>query len=232
MHSRRSRYASSRSSLTDDGRLRVPQPPVQRVSQKRVELIKTGAIVAAVALTFYDAYVSWQGFRTLGLPNQAPIVLALLILVVQLCSGAVQQLGMNPFRGVGGSGFMDFMWTWVLASVYVIDIGSNAIAFGAGQYFSFARFTSLDLDGLAMGGILVMLACLLTFGDEILLRLVDRLVVGARANDASAQKAGIDSRAYRRYLQGYERRAYANADRAGAAATVDFEWLQQGGTDV
>jgi hypothetical protein len=218
-------------SVTDDGRLKVPKPPIQRASQKRVELIKTTAIAAAIALTVYDAYVSYQGFRQLQLPNQAPLVLALLILVVQLASGAIQQLGMNPFRGVGGSGFMDFMWIWVLASVYVIDVGSNAIAFGAGQYLSFWGIIR-NPDNLGMAGVILMLACLLTFGDEILLRLVDRLVVGSRANDASAQKAGIDTRAYHRYLKGYEARAMQNADRAGQSATVDFEWLQQGGTDV
>ena len=216
---------------TDDGRIRVPQPPVQRASQKRVELIKTAAIAAAVALTIYDAYVSYQGFRQLQLPNQAPLVLALLILVVQLASGAIQQLGMNPFRGVGGSGFMDFMWIWVLASVYVIDVGSNAIAFGIGQYLSFWTIIR-NPDNLGMAGVILMLACLLTFGDEILLRLVDRLVVGSRANDASAHKAGIDTRAYNRYLKGYEAKAMQNADRAGQHASVDFEWLRQGGTDV
>jgi hypothetical protein len=223
---------SKNQAVTEDGRIRIPKPPQQRISKKRVELIKTGAIVAAVALTGYDAFVSWQGFRMLGLPNHAPLVLALLILIVQLASGAIQQLGMNPFKGVGGSGLMDFFWKWVLASVYVIDIGSNAIAFGAGQYFSFWRLIRLDLDGLAMGGILVMLSCLLTFGDEILLRLVDRLIVGARANDASARKADVDTKAYNRYLRGYEQRALTNADRAGQSASVDFDWLQQGGTDV
>lgn len=218
--------------VTDDGRVRIPKPPAQRVSQKRVKLIQTGACIAAVLLTIYDAYVSYQGFKQLQLPNQAPIVLAALILTVQLASGAIQQLGMNPFKGVGGSGFMDFMWTWVLASVYVIDVGSNAIAFGAGQYFSMWRFIRLDFDGIGMGLVILVLACLLTFGDEILLRLVDRLVVGARANDASAQKATIDTKAYNRYLKGYEQRAIANADRAGQSASVDFDWLQQGGSDV
>jgi len=217
---------------TQDDRLRIPKPPTQRVSKSRVKLIKTVAVVAAIALTIYDAYVSHQGFRRLGLPNQAPIVLALLILVVQLASGAIQQLGMNPFKGVGGSGPMDFVWTWVLASVYVIDVGSNAIAFGAGQYFSMWRFIRLDFDGIAMGFVLLVLASLLTFGDEILLRLVDRIVVGSRANDASAQKADIDTKAYNRYLKGYEQRAIANADRAGQSATVDFDWLQQNNHNV
>ena len=229
MSKKRNRTGAGRT--TADGRVRIPQPPAQRISKGRVQLIKTVAVIAAVALTIFDAFVSYLGFKSLDLPNHAPLVLALLILVIQLASGAIQQLGMNPFRGVGGSGFMDFMWTWVLASVYVIDVGSNAIAFGIGQYLSFWTVIR-NPDNLAMGGLLLMLAAMLTFGDEVLLRLVDRLDIGSRANDASAQKASIDTRAYHRYLKGYEQRAIAQADRAGQSATVDFDWLQQGGTDV
>lgn len=215
-----------------DDRIRIPKPPAQRISKQRVALIKAGALIAAAALTLYDAYVSYQGFQALALPNHAPVVLALLILSIQLASGAIQQLGMNPFRGVGGSDLMDFLWRWVLASVYVIDVGSNAIAFGVGSHTNTEAITERPIDALASILILLMLSALLTFGDEILLRLVDRLVVGSRANDASAAKAGIDIRAYRRYLAGYENRALDHADKAGQAATVDFEWLKQGGSDA
>jgi hypothetical protein len=219
-------------SISEDGRVKIPKPPQQRISKSRVQMIKSVALIAAVCLTCYDAYVSYQGFKMMSLPDHAPLVLALLILVVQLASGAIQQLGMNPFKGVGGSSFMDFIWIWVLASVYVIDVGSNAIAFGAGQYFSFWALTSNTVNSLTMGMVILMLSALLTFGDEILLRLVDRLMVGARANQASSEKATIDTRAYQRYLKQYEERAIAQADRAGQSATVDFDWLQQGGTDV
>lgn len=223
---------SYESSDPRDGRIRVPKPPVQRISPQRVRLIQMGAILAAVALTAYDAYVSYQGFQALSLPNQAPLVLALLILVIQLASGSIQQLGMNPFRGVGGSDTMDFLWRWVLASVYLIDVGSNAIAFGIPAHANFAAFRSRPLDALGMSLILLALSALLTFGDEILLRLVDRLVVGSRANHASARKAEIDMKAYRRFLKGYEGRALDNADRAGQNASVDFDWLQEGGQDA
>ena len=138
---------------------------------------------------------------------------------------------MNPFRGVGGSGLMDFMWRWVLASVYVIDIGSNAIAFTVGQHANAAALTQRSFDAVAMTLILLMLSALLTFGDEILLRLVDRLVVGGRANDAASRKAGIDTHAYGLYLTEYQQRASEQAIKAGKSATVDFEWLEQGGRD-
>lgn len=218
--------------VDSDDRVAIPRPPVQRISKSRVKLIQSGAVAAAVALTCYDAYVSYQGFRMLSLPDHAPIVLALLILVIQLASGSIQQLGMDPFRGVGGSSAMDFLWRWVLASVYVIDIGSNAIAFGVGPYLTAEALTTRPMDSVAYALILLALSALLTFGDEILLRLVDRLVVGSRANEASANKAEIDTTAYGRYLQGYRERALSQADRAGQSATVDFDWLRQGGGDA
>lgn len=215
---------------TED-RIRWKNPPTQRISTARVNLIKAIALVAAVALTVYDAYVSYQGFKILELPNHAPLVLALLILIVQLASGAIQQLGMNPFRGVGGSGFMDFLWIWVLASVYVIDVASNAIAFGVGRYTTWEALSNYPIGALVMIVSVLMLSCLLTFGDEILLRLVDRLLVGSRANQASVEKSEVDLKAYRRYLKGYEQRALNQAQKAGESASIDFSWLEQGGNE-
>ena len=214
-----------------DDRIRWQRPPEQRISKSRVKLIRSGAIAAAVALTAYDAYVSYQGFKLLALPNHAPLVLALLILVIQLASGSIQQLGMNPFRGVGGSKAMDFCWKWVLGSVYVIDVGSNAIAFGVPAHLNMPALQQRPLDAVAMALILLALSALLTFGDEILLRLVDRLVVGGRANDAAAELASANMKAYNRYLKEYEAKAIASAERAGKSAAVDFDWLQQGGTE-
>lgn len=215
-----------------DDQRRVPKPPTQRIGKRRVKLIKTLAGVGAIALTVFDAKVSYDGFRMLALPQYVPLVLALLILAIQLASGAVQQIGMNPFRGVGGSEAMDFLWRWVLVSVYVIDIGSNAIAFGIGQQLSWVNIQADPVAALTMPVVLLLLSCLLTFGDEILLRLVDRLDIGSKANEMSANKMNIDRRAYRRYLKGYEQRAYSQADAAGSNAAVDFDWLKQPNVDV
>ena len=208
-------------------RARVPSPPTERISSGRVKLIKTVAIVAAVALTIFDAKISYDGFRQLDLPQYVPLVLAGLIFVIQLASGAIQQLGMSPFRGVGGSEVMDWFWRWCLISVYVIDIGSNAIAFGVGREFTTVSLMTQPVESITITVVLVALACLLTFGDEILLRLVDRLDVGARANDMAAKKGGIDRRAYEQFLRQYEQRARAQATEAGRHAQVDFEWLHQ-----
>lgn len=205
----------------------IPKPPAQRISRKRVQMIHKVALVAAVLLTVYDAYVSYTGFQMLALPQHAPLVLAALIFVIQLSSGVIQQLGMNPFKGVGGSEGMDFVWRWVLVSVYVIDVGSNAIAFGVGSHANGSALRSRPLDALAMSTLLVLLSLLLTFGDEILLRLVDRIQIGSRANDASAIKTDIEVAAYRRYLTGYRERAIEYADKAGQGASVDFDWMQE-----
>lgn len=211
---------------------RVPRPPAQRISSKRVSLIKTLAGVGAIALTFFDAKVSYDGFRLLALPQYVPLVLALLILSIQLASGAVQQLGMNPFHGVGGNAAMDFLWRWMLVSVYVIDVGSNAIAFGVDRELSLYGILRNPVGALTMPIVLLMLSCLLTFGDEILLRLVDRLDIGSKANEMSAIKLDIDRKAYRRYLKGYEQRAYGVADTAASRSAVDFDWLKQPGGDL
>ena len=202
---------------TDD-QGRVPRPPVQRISNQRVQAIKALAGAGAIALTIFDARVSYDGFRMLALPPFVPLVLALLIL-------SVQQLGMNPFQGVGGSVAVDFVWRWVLVGVYILDIGSNAIAFGFGQHLNMANIRLDPIGAFTMPLVLLLLSCLLTFGDEILLRLVDRLDVGARANRMAAIKGRIDQEAYAKYLQGYQQRALDHADKAGSRATVDFDWL-------
>ena len=204
---------------------RVPRPPVQRISDKRVQMIKALAGAGAIALTAFDAKVSYDGFRMLALPQFVPMVLALLILSIQLASGSVQQLGMNPFQGVGGSVAVDFVWRWVLVGVYVLDIGSNAIAFGVGQHLNMASIQADPIAAFTMPLVLLLLSALLTFGDEILLRLVDRLDIGSRANKMAALKGSIDQRAYAKYLQGYQQRALDHADKAGSRATVDFDWL-------
>lgn len=218
-----------RAIASSDALVRVPNPTPQRISNQRVKLVRTLAQAGAVALTVFDAKVSYDGFRMLALPQYVPLVLALLILSIQLASGAVQQLGMNPFRGVGGSTLLDFFWRWVLVSVYVIDIGSNAIAFNIGQHFNWVAIRATPIESATMPLVLLLLSCLLTFGDEILLRLVDRLDIGGKSNTMAARKSGIDQRAYGRYLKGYEQRAYAQADSAGSRATVDFGWLRQQG---
>jgi Na+-transporting methylmalonyl-CoA/oxaloacetate decarboxylase gamma subunit len=205
----------------------IPKPPQQRAGHGRITLIKFVAIVAAVALTVFDAKVSWDGFKLMSLPEFVPLVLALLIFVVQLCSGAVQQLGMNPFYGVGGSPLMDFIWRWVLVGVYAIDVGSNAIAFGVPTYLTPLRAMRSPVDSLTMAVVLLLLSALLTFGDEILLRLVDRLDLGSKANAAAARKVAIDQDAYNRYLKGYKASALAQADAAGEQAAIDFDWMKE-----
>lgn len=215
----------------ESGRLVFPSPPVQRISSSRILLIKNVAIIAAIALTVYDAFVSYHGFILLDLPNQAPLVLALLILIVQLASGAIQQLGMNPFRGVGGSSLMDFLWRWVLVAVYLIDVGSNAIAFGVGEHLTLLALLTRPVDAIAMSLILLSLCCLVTFGDEMMLRLVDRLIVGGRANRVSERKSMIEFRAYQQFLKEYKTRALQQAKSAGKRSRVDFDWLEHGDDD-
>lgn len=205
----------------------VPKPPRQRVSRVRVSLIIYLAVIAAVALTVFDAKISLDGFRLMSLPQYVPIVLASLIFIVQLNAGAIQQLGMNPFYGVGGSPMLDFIWRWVLAGIYVIDVGSNAIAFRIQQYLTFQALRFDPVGSITMAIVMFVLALLLTFGDELLLRMAERLDQGAKANAAAARKMSIDQTAYNRYLVGYQTKALEQADIAGEHATIDFKWLKE-----
>lgn len=206
---------------------RFPKPPGQRIGKGRVTLIKFAALVGAVALVVFDAKVSYDGFRLMALPQFVPLVLALLIFIVQLCTGAVQQMGMNPFYGVGGSSLGDFIWRWVLIGVYAIDIGSNAIAFKVHQYLTLRALMVAPVESVTMALMLLLLAALITFGDEILLRQVDRLDLGSKANTAAAHKLAIEEAAYNRYLKSYRTRALAQAETIGEQSPVTFDWLKE-----
>jgi hypothetical protein len=205
---------------------RIPKPASQRISQQRVQLILLLASVGAISLVAFDAFISYQGFRLMALPSHVPLALAGLILLTQLGTGALQQLGMNPFSGVGGSVALDFVWRWVLISIYALDVGSNAIAFGAAGYLNPRALLSSPAASLTMGLVVLLLSLLLTFGDEILLRLADRLAVGARANAAASRIASIQQRAYNEHLRQYEQTALADAK--GSAPQIDYEWLEGG----
>lgn len=205
---------------------RIPRPAAQRISPQRVQLILGLALAGSVALVAFDAWISLQGFRMMTLPQYVPMALAGLILITQLATGALQQIGMNPFGGVGGSTGLDFVWRWVLIGVYALDIGSNAIAFGAANYLSLRALRSAPMGSITMALVLLLLALLLTFGDEILLRLADRLVVGARANAAAAKIAAIQQRAYQEHLKQYE--AWAMTDAQQQRPHVDYSWLKGG----
>lgn len=220
-----------RGRVDESGRLNFPTPAEQRISSARVLTIKNVAMVAAIGITIYDAYVSYTGFQLLDLPNHAPLVLALLIFVTQLASGAIQQLGMDPFRGVGGSKIMDFAWRWALVSVYVIDIGSNALSFKVADFTTWSTLSQAPVS--ALGEILLRtgLGALLTFGDEILMRLVDRLAVGSRSNEISGRKSQIELAAAHRYLNSYQKRAFAMATESADRAALELSWLKQHGVD-
>lgn len=205
---------------------KFPQPLRPRASRTRISLIIFLAVVAAVCLTIFDAQASLMGFRMMPLPQYTPLVLASMIFIVQLCVGALQSLGLNPFHGIGGSPFLDFVYKWIVASIYIIDVGSNAIAFKIQQFLTWGALRSDPIGNITMAIIMFVLALLLTFGDELLLRKAERLDQASKANAAAARKLKIDQTAYSRYLKGYETKAIEQADAAGENAVVDHKWLK------
>lgn len=206
---------------------KFPQPLKPRASKTRITLIIFLTVIVAVLLTIYDAKTSYDGFSMMPLPKYTPIVLAILIFVVQLNVGALQTLGMNPFHGVGGSPFLDFLYIWIISAVYIIDVGSNAIAFNIQQFLTWQALRTDPIGSITMAIVMFVLALLLTFGDEILLRKVERLEQGSKSNAASLKKFKIDQKSYNRYLKQYEVKALEQADTAGENAVVEHKWLKE-----
>lgn len=204
-----------------------PQPLRPRASKTRITLIVFLTVVVAIVMTIYDAKTSYDGFAKMPLPQYTPLVLATLIFVVQLNVGALQTLGMNPFHGIGGSPMLDFFYIWLVSGVYIIDVGSNCIAFNIQQYLTWAALRSDPVGSITMAIVMFVLALLLTFGDELLLRKVERLSQGAAPNSAAVRMHSINQRAYNRYLSKYETKAIEQADNAGDNAIVEHKWLKE-----
>ena len=144
-----------------------------KVTQWRLDTTLSFVIGIAIALVLYDAYVSYMGFQKLGLEGHGPFIFAGLIFVTQMGVGLLHALG-EDFRDVkAGSDteFLNNVWAWVLFIIYGVDIASNSLEFGLMEYLG--RVIPAPVEGI--GGVLLVLALatLLCFGDEILLRIFD-----------------------------------------------------------
>jgi hypothetical protein len=208
--------------MDDSGRLVLPKTPSQRVSSGRVAAIQYATLGSAFGLTVLDAYISYDGFTKLSLPEFVPLALATLIFVSQLATGCLQQLGMDPFKGVGGSEALDTVWKGTLIGIYAIDIGSNAISFGAHNYLSWPSLSTAPFDSLAMAMLMIGCAVLLTFGDEILLRLYDRISIGSKKNAIAAKATAIEYKGLKTFLNAQETSVISRAEVAGSNSNMDL----------
>lgn len=206
---------------------KFPHPVKPRASNTRITAIIFLTVVVALLMTCVDAWTSYDGFKALPLPKYIPLILATLIFVVQLNVGALQTLGLNPFHGIGGNPTLDFFYIWLVSAIYIIDVGSNAIAFNIQTYLTWGALRTDPVGNITMAIVMFVCALLLTFGDELLLRKVERLDFGSKANAAAIRKYKIEQRAYGRFLNGYESTAIAQAETAGESAVVQHKWLKE-----
>lgn len=186
-----------------------------QVTQWRLDATLLFVLGVSVALVVYDAFVSFLGFQKLGLDGHGPFIFAGLIFVTQMGVGLLHALG-EDFRDVAAGSdtqFLNNAWSWVLIIIYGTDIASNAFEFGLFDYLE--QSLAAPVEGLG-GALLVLgLATLLCFGDEILLRIYDKINIARARNVAYARRHGVSVQANRKYLDAMKDRQMQEAETAG-----------------
>lgn len=159
--------------------------------------------------------MSYLGFQKLGLEEHAPLIFASLVLITQLGVGLLHALGEDfvDLKGRNSQGFINGIWGWTLIAIYGFDIGSNALEFGVVEKFSSVIISPVE----ALGGsaLIVAMSVMLAFGDEILMRLYDKISVSAKRNRAFAKHHQVAVRANDKYLQANEDRQLQSAEIQG-----------------
>ena len=186
-----------------------------KVTQWRLDTTLLFVIGISIALVIYDAFVSYLGFQKLGLEGHGPFIFAGLIFVTQMGVGLLHALG-EDFRDVkAGSDteFINNVWSWILFIIYGTDIASNSFEFGLMDYIS--RGLVAPIEGFGGALLVLALATLLCFGDEILLRIFDKINVARAKNRAYAKHHNAAIKASDAYLMHYQDRAVQDAEVQG-----------------
>ena len=185
------------------------------VTQWRLDATLLFVLGVSIALVLYDSYVSYLGFVKLGLDGHGPFIFAGLIFVTQMGVGLLHALG-EDFRDMKADSDTEFLnnaWSWVLMIIYGTDIASNAFEFGLFDYL--AQTLPAPVEGIG-GALLVLgLATLLCFGDEILLRIYDKINVARAKNVAYAKRHGVAIQVNRKYLSAMKERQMQEAETLG-----------------
>ena len=189
-------------------------PSRPSVSQWRVLLVCNMVLAAAISAVIYDAYVSYDGFVKMGLPGHAPFIFAGMIFVTQLGIGVLHGIGANFTKISADSGdtFLDDAWIQILVALYGIDLFSNGVSFGLleGGWQSFVD-RPIDRTGNAL--LVILFAVVLTLGDEILLRIYDKIMKVAIENGIISTKYGIYTKAHKKYLRKVQQQVFEAAER-------------------
>jgi hypothetical protein len=194
------------------------------VWQVRADFVQMAVLGTALALIVYDAWVSYQGFLKLGLGNHAPLAFAAVIFVTQLGVGLLHALG-EPYTDITANSdtkFLNDIWLWVLVIIYGTDIASNAIEFGALGKLSAWQAAPVEAIG---GGLMILaMSILLTFADEVLLRIHDRIAAATSKNRQYSRRHGVEVRAHQAYLQALQERELEIAHIKGRTEGAEFKF--------
>lgn len=206
--------------------------PPPRVSPHRIRLVVFVLTVGGFAAIAADCWMSWEGFKTMPVDWWVAATLTALVAASQLGSGVIQNLGGDPFKGVGGSASGDGMWGMTLRGLYGLDIFSNFSGFGGVPDPFLWKLMSDPLGTLGLLLWTLVLAILLAFGDEILFRLRDRIAIGAQRNQQLAEIRSIQVATHNTALRTYRARAMEAARRVGEEVNIEFDWMENNSDDV
>jgi len=202
---------------------RLTSPAKPKASQFRVNAATFICLGAAVALLVIDAHSSFEGLKDMERFSLFwCLVFTAMIVTVQFAVGTLQCLGIDVFGGVsGGNDVWEKFFILTIGGMYLFDIYTNAWNFGAFDTISWMPWTwpSIILP--------LFMAVIVTFADEMFLRLTERLRIGSRANAISARYTYTEFKAYTKYLEEMEKNAVKDAKDKGAKAKVDYEWMDK-----
>lgn len=195
------------------------------VSQWRVLLVCNMVLAAAISAVIYDAYVSYDGFVKMGLPGHAPFIFAGMIFVTQLGIGVLHGMGANFTKISADSGdtFLDDAWIQVLFALYGIDLFSNGVSFGLLEG-GWQSFIDRPVDRVGNALMVILFSVVLTFGDEILLRIYDKIMKVAIENGIISKKYGIYTKAHKKYLAKVQQQVFEAAERKAEQEASSWDY--------
>lgn len=182
------------------------------VSQWRVSTVSRLVLCAAFGLIAYDAYVSYQGFQKLQDNDHMSLIFAGFVFVTQLAIGVLHALGnsVSNMKSASTDDFLDDAWVSILRLIYGIDIMSNAVEFGILEGWMTVSYRPVEQVGASI--LVVSMALMLTFADEILLRLYDQIALASDKNRVFAQKHRTSVKVHDKFLKKVEELAGDRAE--------------------
>lgn len=198
-------------------------PSLQRTSQFRVNTATIVCLGAAIGLLVVDAWSSYNGLIEMQRFTEFwCVTFTVMIVTIQFSVGTLQSLGIDVFGGVsGGNDIWEGLFKLSIGGMYLFDIYTNAWNFGA---FSSVTWMPWTWPSMIFP---IFLALMVTFGDEMFLRLTERLRLGSRANAIAARHTRNEFKAYTTYLEEMEKNLVQDAKVRGQHARLKWDWMDR-----